>query len=174
VSSKKQEKDLQRQVELLQARYPSHHVITDIGSAINFKRSSLRTLLERSRRGLVTEIVLAHRDRLCCFAFDLLSYVFKLNDTKIILVFSDLEPSTSSLHKLSEDVLAINTVFICRLQGRRAAEHRKLRKQKEASTAGEQPAGEAAEKEETDQSAQDPLVSQLGTETIDAAMDGLC
>lgn len=133
VSSKKQEKDLERQVQLLRARYPSYPVITDIGSGINFKRSGLRTLLERSRRGLVKEIVLAHRDRLCRFAFDLLSYVFKLNDTQIIVVFSESEPSTSSLYELSEDILAINTVFICRLQGRRAAEHRK---QKETSTAG--------------------------------------
>ncbi|KAJ3249738.1 hypothetical protein HK104_007574, partial [Borealophlyctis nickersoniae] len=154
--------------------YPSHHVITDIGSGINFKRSGLRTLLERSRRGLVKEIVLALRDRLCRFAFDLLSYIFKLNDTKIIVVFSDPEPSASSLQELSEDILAINTVFICRLQGRRAAEHRKLRKQKEASTPGQQPTGQAAEEEETDESAQNTLVSQLDTETIDATMDGLC
>ncbi|RIA93628.1 hypothetical protein C1645_761994 [Glomus cerebriforme] len=29
--------------------------------------------------------------------------------------------STTDEHELSEDILAINTVFICRLQGRRAA-----------------------------------------------------
>ncbi|RIA84763.1 hypothetical protein C1645_783479 [Glomus cerebriforme] len=35
-----------------------------------------------------------------------------------MVLFDD---STTDEHELSKDILAINTIFICRLQGRRAA-----------------------------------------------------
>ena len=38
VSSRKQTDDLKRQTKYLQEKYPSHKVITDVGSGINFKR----------------------------------------------------------------------------------------------------------------------------------------
>jgi putative resolvase len=37
VSSQKQKDDLQRQSDFLQAKYPSHTIIKDIGSGLNFK-----------------------------------------------------------------------------------------------------------------------------------------
>jgi putative resolvase len=163
VSSPKQRSDLERQKEHLQQLYPSHLVLTDIASGINWKRPGLKTLLERSRRGLVSEVcftlsvyfiawrcsrslylgletylnglfgvqvVVAHRDRLCRFAFDLIEHVLRLNNTKIIVVHSndDSSSSTSAANELAQDILAINTVFICRMQGRRSAENRQRRK----------------------------------------------
>ncbi|RIA95305.1 hypothetical protein C1645_757944 [Glomus cerebriforme] len=38
-----------------------------------------------------------------------------------MVLFND---STTNEHELSEDILAINTIFICRLQERRVAESR--------------------------------------------------
>lgn len=128
VSSVKQKEDLERQKQLLSSRFPTYELISDIGSGINFKRKGLQTLLEQSCKGLVGEIVVTHRDRLCRFAYELLKYVFSLNSTKLMVLFDD---STTDEHELSEDILAINTVFICRLQGRRAAMHRRERKAKD-------------------------------------------
>ena len=71
VSSTKQSDDLERQVEHMRAQFPGHRVITDVGSGINFKRKGLRTLLGEAQRGRVRQVVVAHRDRLCRFAFDL-------------------------------------------------------------------------------------------------------
>ncbi|RIA94817.1 hypothetical protein C1645_759076 [Glomus cerebriforme] len=48
-----------------------------------------------------------------------------------MVLFDD---STTNEHELSEDILAINTIFICRLQGRRAAKHRRERKKKKKKT----------------------------------------
>jgi putative resolvase len=56
VSSPKQRSDLERQKQHLQQLYPSHLILTDIASGINWKRPGLKTLLERSSRGLVTEV----------------------------------------------------------------------------------------------------------------------
>src|SRR4051794_9629146 len=52
VSSVKQREDLERQKQLLVSRYPTHELICDIGSGVNFKRPGLKTLLERSCKGL--------------------------------------------------------------------------------------------------------------------------
>jgi predicted site-specific integrase-resolvase len=56
VSSAKQKADLERQKQLLLNQYPQYELVSDVGSGINFKRAGLRSLLERSRRGLVKEV----------------------------------------------------------------------------------------------------------------------
>ena len=128
VSSVKQKEDLERQKQLLSFRYPTYELISDIGSGVNFKRPGLKTVLERTSRGMVSEIVVTHRDRLCRFAFDLIQYILSLHTTKLVVLFND---ATSDEHELSQDILAINTVFICRMQGRRAAMHRREQKAKD-------------------------------------------
>src|SRR6185437_713538 len=68
-----------------------------------------------------------YRDRLCRFTFDLLEFVFKLNGTKIVVLSED---NPTDEWELSQDILAINTVFICRLQGKHSAEWKQGKKQK--------------------------------------------
>jgi putative resolvase len=55
-------------------QYPGHTVVSDVGSGLNFKRKGLLSLLEQSKRGHVQEIVVASKDRLCRFGFDLLAW----------------------------------------------------------------------------------------------------
>ncbi|RUP43905.1 hypothetical protein BC936DRAFT_136560, partial [Jimgerdemannia flammicorona] len=61
-------------------------------------------------------IILIQRDHLYQFAFDLLSYVFQLNGTKIIVLLAD--DTSDDSKELAGDLMAINTIFICQLQGR--------------------------------------------------------
>jgi putative resolvase len=128
VSSAKQKEDLERQKQLLLSRFPAYELLSDIGSGVNFKRPGLKALLERTSRGMVSEVVVTHRDRLCRFAFDLIQYIFSLHATKLMVLFDE---ATSDEHELSQDILAINTVFICRMQGRRAAIHRRERQNRQ-------------------------------------------
>ena len=118
VSSPKQKEDLEKQKQYLLSQFSNHHLISDIGSGINFKRPGLRSLLERSSRGLVKEVVVAHRDRLCRFAFDLIEFIFDRNSTRVVVVSND---NSTDEWELSQDILAVNTVFLCRLQGKRYA-----------------------------------------------------
>jgi putative resolvase len=178
VSSRKQQPDLQRQIDKLRQLFPDHTVVSDIGSGINFKRHGLRALLERSSQGLVGEVVVAHRDRLCRFAFDLLEYIFRLHDTRLHVVHADLPSSEAGVQELSEDILAINTVFICRLQGKRAAENRRRRRlqgQREGETTGQENvvSEEEAENRSTYQEVGGPSLPEWGTESLDETMDGL-
>lgn len=117
VSSKKQMDDLERQTDFLRTKYPNHVLVTDVGSGINWKRKGLKTLLERSMSGNVEEIVVAHRDRLCRFAFELLEFIFKFSNTKLLVLNDDQEKSSEQ--ELAEDLLSIVHVYSCRNMGKR-------------------------------------------------------
>lgn len=117
VSSRKQEDDLNRQTGLLQQQYPNHVLVTDIGSGINWKRKGLQTILELAMSGKLEEIVVAHRDRLCRFAFELIEFILSQTKTKIIVLNSD--DGKSSEQELADDVLSIIHVYSCRTLGKR-------------------------------------------------------
>lgn len=117
VSSRKQIDDLQRQVAFLQEKYPNYEVIQDIGSGINFKRKGLITLLDNVLGGNVSHIVVAHRDRLARFGYDMFSYLFARFKVSITIVQDNdiKEPAK----ELAEDLLSIITVFTARYHGSR-------------------------------------------------------
>ena len=117
VSSKKQLDDLERQCQYLLSRHPNYELITDCGSGINFKRKGLQTILERTMSGAVEEIVVAHKDRLCRFGFELIESICNFYDTKLTIL--DHEEHRSSEQELAEDILSIVTVFACKQMGKR-------------------------------------------------------
>ena len=123
VSTRKQLDDLQSQIRTLTTKYPDHVVFSDCASGLNFKRKGLLSLLQLTFEGRLRLVRIAHRDRLCRFAFDLLEYVFLKHCTKIHVEASDLPSSAES--ELAEDVLAVITVFGARLHGARSAGRRR-------------------------------------------------
>jgi predicted site-specific integrase-resolvase len=116
VSSQKQRDDLERQINFLKNRYPEAEVISDVGSGINWNRKGLRKLLDLSRSGDIGRVVVAERDRLCRFAFELLDHVFGINGTSIEVVNSQ---DSSAEQELQEDLLSIVQIFCCRRNGKR-------------------------------------------------------
>ena len=117
VSSKKQTDDLERQKDFFKHLYPNHELVTDIGSGINWKRKGLKTILEQSMSGDISEVVVAHRDRLCRFAFELIEWILQTKGVKLIVL--DNEDSKSKDIELADDILSIVHVYSCRNMGRR-------------------------------------------------------
>jgi excisionase family DNA binding protein len=116
VSSPKQKDDLERQIQYLKTLYPGYEIVKDVGSGINFQRKGLLSLLDLCLRGMVSEVVVASKDRLCRFAFELLEWLFQREKVKLtILEQNDLSPE----QELSNDVLSIIQVFRCRRNGKR-------------------------------------------------------
>ena len=116
VSSPKQRDDLQRQVVFMRERYPDARVVTDVGGGLNFQRKGLVALLERLHRGDKLRIVVAHRDRLARFGFDLIRWMAEQNGGEIVVLGgTDYSPQ----QELTEDILAILHTFSCRLHGLR-------------------------------------------------------
>ena len=116
VSSPKQKDDLQRQIAYMQSLYPEAEIIKDIGSGLNFKRKGLRSILDRLLRGDKLKIVVACRDRLCRFGFELIQYMVEQNGGEIVVQEQTVHcPQT----KLTTDLLSIIHVFSCRMHGLR-------------------------------------------------------
>jgi putative resolvase len=117
VSSKKQSGDLERQCKFLQSKYPDHELITDCGSGLNWKRKGLQTILEYSMSGIIGEVVVAHRDRLSRFAFELIEWIIQSNEGRLIVLENDEYKSPEQ--ELAEDLMSIVHVYSCRQMGRR-------------------------------------------------------
>lgn len=148
VSTKKQQDDLQTQISILQAKHPGAVVLSDCGSGLNFKRKGLKTLLELAFKGRVRSVHIAHRDRLCRFAYDLLEHVLRFHGAKIVVDSHDPNTAGPEL-ELAEDVLAVVTVFGARLYGKRSAGGRKRKRDAiaalQAAEEGEETSGAADE-----------------------------
>jgi excisionase family DNA binding protein len=126
VSTRKQKPYLDTQVAGLLAKYPDYQVFTDVCSGINFRRKGLKALLELAFAGRLRVVRVAHRDRLCRFAFDLLEWLLEKHGAKIIVESDD---SDSPERELADDVISIITVFGARLYGSRSKRGKRKRQE---------------------------------------------
>jgi len=123
VSSKHQENDLKRQVDDMQLKYPEYQLISDIGSGINWNRKGLRSILDLANKKLIKQVVVAYRDRLCRFAFELIEWILNQNGVKLVVLNQSVE--SGSQNELTEDLCAIINVFNCRINGKRRYSNKK-------------------------------------------------
>jgi predicted site-specific integrase-resolvase len=117
VSSHKQKGDLKRQVASLNETFPDYEVIQDIGSGVNYKRPGLLKILEATFDRQLSEVVVAHRDRLTRFGFELFQYIFNKHGVTIRVLEDSVfkEPT----RELADDLLAVITFFTARYYGSR-------------------------------------------------------
>jgi predicted site-specific integrase-resolvase len=133
VSTKKQLDDLSRQLEFLKRpQYSEHTIVTDIASGINFKRKGLSTILDSCLQGRIGEVVVAHRDRLCRFGFELIEQmVSKAGGTITVLDHSN---DKTCEQELTEDLLSIIHVFSCQQMGKRSYANRTIKNVKDQNS----------------------------------------
>jgi putative resolvase len=118
VSSASQKDDLKRQNNYMQKRYPNHILIEDIGSGLNFNRRGLRKIIKYAISGKIEEVVIAYKDRLTRFGFELIEDLIKeYSGGKIIILHTnkDLEPE----EELVKDMLQIMNIFTAKMNGLR-------------------------------------------------------
>ena len=111
-----QKNDLQRQISFMQTKFPNSPVWHDIGSGINWKRKNFNKLLEQAKNGLIETIVVAHKDRLCRFAFELVENVFRQFNTKILVLNKEVDSTES---EFVEDIISFLQVYIAKANGKR-------------------------------------------------------
>ena len=97
------------------------------------ERKGFKTLLDAVVDGLVEEVVVMHRDRLCRFGADLLDSIFAKTGTKLVVHCSPDGPEDDS-RELADDLLAVTTVFVARHNGRRSADNRRRRSREARQT----------------------------------------
>jgi putative resolvase len=130
VSSNKQKDDLERQIENVKtymiAKGYSFHVVTDIGSGINYNKKGLNQLLDMIVTSQVDKIVILYKDRLLRFGFEIIENLCSKYGTTIEII--DNTEKTEE-QELVEDLIQIVTVFSCKLQGKRANKAKKMIKE---------------------------------------------
>lgn len=126
VSSQKQKNDLDRQINDLKSKYPTHEIIKDIGSGVNFKRKGFCSLVESIIDGDIEELVVSYKDRLCRFGFDFIERICKKTGCEIVVL--NKNDGSTEFQDLADDLLSIVTVFTAKNNGLRSAENRKKRK----------------------------------------------
>lgn len=133
VSTRPQQSDLNRQVERLSAIYPSAEVVKEVGGGLNLRRKGLIALLGRVLRGDIKTIVVAHKDRLARFGFDIIEWMCKEFDCEIVVLNQD---SLSPHQELVQDIVAILHSFSSRLYSLRRLENQ-IKAELQASTASQ-------------------------------------
>ncbi|UCA23043.1 MULTISPECIES: IS607 family transposase [Mycobacterium] len=124
VSSSGQRNDLAAQVAAMEEFCAARGLavtqwITEIGGGMSFRRRKFLALLDQVIAGEVSTIVVAHRDRLARFGFELIDWLATKHGCQIVVANQE---TLSPQQELVEDLLAIVHVFSCRLYGLRRYE----------------------------------------------------
>jgi predicted site-specific integrase-resolvase len=127
--------DLVRQINYVQSRnpeYTTYRTLSDIGSGINFTRKGLQTILDTCLQGTIGEVVVAHRDRLSRFGFDLIKcFIIKAGGKLTVL---DDDGNKSTEQELAEDLLSIIHIYSCKQMGKRSYKTKKSKNSIEAKS----------------------------------------
>ncbi|MCT4604937.1 MAG: IS607 family transposase [Marinisporobacter sp.] len=121
VSSNKQKKELEHQVEFLKEYCNSRgiivdEVITEIGSGMNYKRKKWNKLIRESSKGEIKNIIIAYADRFVRFGYDWFENFLKEYGVNFIVVNNE---KLSPQEEMVKDLMTIIHIFSCRLYGLR-------------------------------------------------------
>lgn len=100
----------------MQSKYPEAEIIKDISSGLNYKRKGLKAILGRAMQGDKLKVVVAHKDRLTRFGFDLIEWIIEQSGGKVVVL---KQTNLSPEQELTKDLLSILHVFSCRMHGLR-------------------------------------------------------
>lgn len=118
VSTQGQKDDLERQKKQMKELYPKHIMIEDIGSGVNLNKRGIRKIISLAIEGRIEELVIAYKDRLARFGYELIEdLITTYSKGKIIIINKkkELKPE----EELAFDVLQIMNVFTAKMNGLR-------------------------------------------------------
>lgn len=121
VSSQGQKADLQNQRAMLEqfcaARgFAVDEWITEIGGGLNFKRPKFLALVDEIVSGQVGRLVIAHKDRLTRFGFDLVAHLCERAGCELVVLNTE---SLSPEQEMVQDLMTVVHCFSSRLYGLR-------------------------------------------------------
>ena len=119
VSTLSQKNDLERQRKFMVDKYPTYEIIEDIGSGINFNRKGLRKIIKLAISGKINKLVVAYKDRLTRFGYELIEDLIKDYSDGNIIIEDSKEIKKEPKEELVEDVLQILNVYTAKMNGLR-------------------------------------------------------
>jgi len=118
VSSSKQKEDLNRQIKTMTDEYPTYELITDIGSSLNLNREGLKRIIDYAIKGEIEILVVAFKDRLARFGFDLIERLINEYSEGIIKIEDKTEEKTP-LDEMTKDIISIMNIYVAKMNGLR-------------------------------------------------------
>ena len=116
VSSNNQKDDLMRQKTQMQQLYPSYIIIEEIGSGLNLNKKGIKKIIKLAIAGKINELVVAYRDRLTRFGFELIEELIKDYSKGKIIILNEkdkIEPE----EELVKDIMSIMNVYVAKMNG---------------------------------------------------------
>jgi putative resolvase len=125
VSTQNQKEDLERQKLLMTTKYPNYIIIEDIGSGLNLNKRGINKIIHLAIKGKINELVVAYKDRLTRFGFELIEEIItKYSNGKIIILNKSEEISQEE--ELVKDVMAIMNVYVAKINGLRRYKNKEI------------------------------------------------
>jgi predicted site-specific integrase-resolvase len=118
VSSNKQKNDLKRQIKYMEKKYPNYQILSDIGSGLNLKRKNLQKIIKMAIEGRIKRVIVAHKDRLARFGYDLIEWIIETYSKGRIVVINKSEEETP-MEEISKDIIQIMNVYTAKINGLR-------------------------------------------------------
>lgn len=126
VSSPGQKDDLNSQINALEYFARSKglvfETVQEIGGGMNFSRKKFMQIITGVINGDIEKLIIAHKDRLARFGFELIENICKQYDCEL-LVMNDEKQSPQQ--EMVEDLMSIIHTFSCRLYGLRKYKNKK-------------------------------------------------
>lgn len=121
VSSQAQKPDLDNQVTLLQQYCAASGIVVgewvkEIGGGLNFSRPKFLKIIDGIITGRIECLVIAHKDRLARFGFEMIEHLCATHDCKLVIMDNE---AVSPEQEMIQDMLAIVHCFSARLYGLR-------------------------------------------------------
>jgi predicted site-specific integrase-resolvase len=117
VSSVGQKEDLMRQIEYMKDKYPEYEIIKDIGSGINFNRPGLNKIIDMAINGKINKVVIAYKDRLTRFGYELIERLIKEYSNGEIEIINKKDKNKNE--EIMGDMLQIMNVFVAKINRNR-------------------------------------------------------
>ena len=121
VSSHSQKNDLITQIKFIEEHCSINQiniddVYSDIGSGLNYKRKNFIKLINEITTNKVNKIIIAHKDRLVRFGFEMIEQLCVDNNVELVIINDEKQ---SPQEEMVNDLMSIIHVFSSRLYGLR-------------------------------------------------------
>ena len=118
VSSISQKDDLERQRQVMLKKYPRYEIIEDIGYVLNLNKRGIKKIIKLGIEGKINELVIAYKDRLTRFGYELIEEIIKEYSKGKIIVINETKKIKPE-EELVSDVMALMNVYVAKMNGLR-------------------------------------------------------
>jgi predicted site-specific integrase-resolvase len=99
-------------------KYPKHEIIEDIGSGLNLNKRGIKRIIKLGIEGKINELVIAYKDRLTRFGYELIEDIIKDYSRGKIIVINETKKIKPD-EELVNDVMSLMNVYVAKMNGLR-------------------------------------------------------